>query len=127
LPDSFVSSTPAPFRDTLPRRWSVFVDRNVIPRSAGTFSYNEVEPWLTSDRTLGRRFSRLWAARVSDPAFREGLVANLEKHPEWFFVLYPDCCDASKQDAASTPPAPISETSRLPSDPGTVAPGTKGF
>ena len=127
LPESFVSSTPVPFRDTLPRRWSTFADRNVAARSAGTFSYNEVEPWLSTDRTLGRRFSRLWAARVSDPAFRGGLVANLEKHPEWFFVLYPDCCDASKQNAASTPPAPSSEKSPRPSAPKIGAPDTKDF
>ena len=128
LPDSFISSTPAPFRDTLPRRWSAFADRNLAPRSAGTFSYNEVEPWLTTDRAVGRRFSRLWAAKVSDPAFREGLVANLEKHPEWFFVLYPDCCDASKQDAAPTAPSPISEKSATPSAPKIGGPlDTKGF
>ena len=122
-----VASTPAPFRDTLPRRWSAFANRNVAPRSIGTFSYDEVEPWLTTDRTLGRRFSRLWAARASDPAFRESLVANLEKHPEWFFALYPHCRDASKQNAASTPPPPSSETSRPPLAPGVTAPDTKGF
>ena len=109
LPTSFVSSTPEPFRDTLPKRWGAFADRNVAPRSAGTFSYKEVERWLTTDRMLGRRFARLWAAKASDPAFREGLVANLAEHPEWFPVLYPDCCNASKQDEAPAPPTPIPE------------------
>jgi hypothetical protein len=118
---SFVSSTPTPFRDTLPRRCSTFADRNVAPRSAGTFSYKEVEPWLT-DRSVGRRFARLLAAKASDPAFREGLVANLAEHPEWFPVLYPDCCDASKQDVA---PSPIPEKSHAPS-PAVAAPEAKG-
>jgi hypothetical protein len=125
LPTSFLSSTPAQFRDTLPRRWSAFADRNVAPGSAGTFSYKEVEPWLTTDRTIRRRFVRLWAAKASDPAFREGLVANLPEHPEWFPVLYPDCCDASKQDVAPAPPAPIPEKSRPPA-PAVRAPDAKG-
>jgi FecR protein len=95
VPQSFVSSTPPPFRDTLPKRWSACADRNVAPSSAGTFSYQEVEPWLT-DRAVGGRFARLWGAKVSDPAFREGLVSNFAEHPWWFPVLYPDCCDASQ-------------------------------
>jgi hypothetical protein len=119
LPTSFVSSTPTAFRDTLPRRWSAFAERNAPPRSAGTFSYKEVEAWL-ADRSVGRRFARLWAAKASDPAFREGLVANLPEHPEWFLALYPDCCDASKQDAA---PTPIPEKSH----PAVAAPEAKGL
>jgi hypothetical protein len=97
---AFVVAVPAPFRDSLPARLPLFAQRNVAPRSWGTFNYKDVEPWL-KDRALGRRLVRVWEAKAKDPEFRAGLIANLAAHPEWFSVLYPDCCDAAAADGGS--------------------------
>ncbi|HUN91612.1 MAG TPA: hypothetical protein VMU33_06120 [Burkholderiaceae bacterium] len=108
---AFLSSMPVPFRDSLPPRAAEFAERNVAPREAGTFGYKDVQAWLTVDRLLGRRLVRLWAPKASDPAFRAGLTTNLAAHPEWFPILYPDCCNAPPPNPATTtghspPPAP---------------------
>jgi hypothetical protein len=91
---AFVAAVPAPFRDSLPARLPLFAERSVAPRNLGTFDYKDVEAWL-NDRTLGRRLVRVWEVKANDAAFRAGLIENLAAHPEWFPVLYPDCCDTA--------------------------------
>jgi hypothetical protein len=115
----FLAAVPVPFRDSLPARLPIFAERNVAPRDAGTFNYKDVEEWLNIDRTLGRRLVRVWGAKANDPAFRADLIANLAEHPEWFPVLYPNCCntvpaDSGDSRAAGTPPAPVARSIASP-------------
>jgi hypothetical protein len=122
---AFLAAVPGPFRDSLPARLSVFAERNVAPLDAGTFNYKEVEDWLNVDRTLGRRLVRVWGAKADDPAFRAGLIANLAEHPEWFPVLYPDCCDTVPADggdsrAAGPAPAPAARSGAPPQQPASL-------
>ena len=119
---AFLAAVPVPFRDSLPARLPVFAERNVAPRDVGTFSYKDVEAWLKVDRTLGRRLVRVWGAKADDPAFRAGLIANLAEHPEWFPVLYPDCCDTTPADSGSSrpvrsPPGPAAPLIAAPLQP----------
>jgi hypothetical protein len=95
----FLAALPIPFRDSLPARLPLFAGRAIVPRDTGPFSYKDVEAWLNVDRILGRRLVRVWGARAGDPAFRAGLIASLAQHPEWFPVLYPDCCDTAPVNA----------------------------
>ena len=117
---AFLAKMPVPFRDSLPSRLATFAERKVAPADAGSFSYKDVVAWLDADRTLGHRLVQAWAAKASEPPFRSMLVANLAAHPEWFPVLYPDCCNAPAAEprsaagastraagpAAARPPAP---------------------
>ena len=96
-PAAFVAAVPAPFRDSLPARLPLFAERRVVPRYSGTFNYSDVEAWL-NDRDLGHRLVRVWEVKANDPAFRASLIANLAAHPEWFPVLYPDCCESTPAD-----------------------------
>jgi hypothetical protein len=111
---AFVAAVPAPFRDSLPVRLPVFAERSVAPRNLGTFNYKDVEAWL-KDRALGRRLVRVWGAKANDPAFRARLVANLAAHPEWFPVLYPDCCDTAAADGSGRRPVMARAGSAAPS------------
>jgi hypothetical protein len=89
----FLAAVPIPFRDSLPPRLPTLAARPVTARELGRFGYQDVEAWLDADRTLGRHLVQIWAPKAAEPQFRAALIAGLPAHPEWFPVLYPDCCN----------------------------------
>jgi hypothetical protein len=90
LPGEFVDQMPRTFRDTIPKRFDRYRERDVAPRALGDFSYAEVEPWINAEQSVRRQFVRAWRARAEDPAFRTELIARLSLHPEWDPVLFPE-------------------------------------
>ena len=105
----FLGEMPAVFRDTLPSRIDRYREKPVPPKDAADFSYADVEPWLKSNPTLRKQLVQRWRAKAADPAFRTALIANLNEHPEWDPVLFPE-----KYRPKDSPPeaAQLSEPSR---------------
>ncbi len=81
---------PSGFRDTLPLRSAAVKDRNVTAKPSAVPAYAELREWLLVEQPLRKNFTRRFAARTKEPAFRAGLVENLAKHPEWERVLFPE-------------------------------------
>jgi hypothetical protein len=116
-PHDFVAELPRSFQDPLPSRIAMFRDHSVAAKTAGTFTYVEVEPWLDAEAVIRRRFVREWAAKADDRAFRERLQAGLAKHPEWERTLYPERFEPkAPTPVASAPQTPASGGS-MPANP----------
>ncbi len=87
---AFLTGMPAVFKDSLPSRIDRYRDKPVTPKAGSEFSYAEIEPWLKSDPAMRKQFVQRWRAKATDPAFRTALIANLNGHPEWDPILYPE-------------------------------------
>jgi hypothetical protein len=87
---SQMQRVPRGFRDTLPLRSAALQGRSVAIRNAPPPAYAELREWLTAEMPLRRGFTRRFAERARDGAFRAGLVEHLVAHPEWEPVLFPE-------------------------------------
>ena len=102
----FLSKMPRYFRDTLPSRMDRFRDADVKPKEAPDFGYADVELWLKAEPSIRRPFVQRWKAKAfKDPAFKSAIVANMNQHPEWDPVLFPE-----KYLPKEPPPVPPSST-----------------
>lgn len=86
---TFIQKLPRPFLDTLPPRAPLFATREVAPKALGDITYADAEPWVDAEG-LRPQFVTRWRPLAQQPAFREGLAANMASHPEWDRVLYPE-------------------------------------
>jgi hypothetical protein len=91
----FVSSLPFAFRDSLPIRYALFAQRNVVAKDPRALAYSDAEPWIDAEPSIRRQFVVLWRRKATeDQAFRASLDRNLPLHPEWRRVLHPEDYDA---------------------------------
>lgn len=81
---------PKGFRDALPLRLQTLKDKQPAVRGLAPPTYAELGDWLKAEKPLRRNFTRRFAERVRDPAFRAGLSDHLAVHPEWEPVLFPE-------------------------------------
>ncbi|HET7793970.1 MAG TPA: hypothetical protein VFL64_11360 [Rhizobacter sp.] len=86
---AFIQRLPRPFLDTLPSRAALFKAREVEPKVLGPLVFADAEDWIDAEG-LRPYFLARWKALARDPAFREGVAANLRAHPEWDRILYPE-------------------------------------
>jgi hypothetical protein len=89
-PAPFVAEMPKAFRDSLPLRADKYRAREVPPRAAPDFVYDDVEAWLKTESPFRRQFIERWRTKARNGEFRRALVANLSSHPEWDPVLFPE-------------------------------------
>lgn len=87
---AFVNEVPRPFRDSLPLRAERFRDRPAQPREATEFGYADVEAWLQAEPSVRRPLMQRWRVKAREPAFRQLLITNLSRHPEWDPILFPE-------------------------------------
>lgn len=102
---AFIGSLPRIFLDPLPSRMARYKEREVQPKRVDDVSYAEVETWLKAPPDIRRPMLARFRPRVSDPAFRAALVANLKFHPEWDPILFPEKYKP-KEPAAKPPGKP---------------------
>lgn len=88
-PPGFAQAMPPAFRDSLPMRAALFQGKDVVPKPLGAIVYADAQPWLDAEPALRRAYLARWRPLARDPAFRRGLVAGLQAHPEWQPVLFP--------------------------------------
>ena len=82
------------------------------------FGYADVELWLKAEPSIRRPFVQRWKAKAfKDPAFKQGIVANMSSHMEWDPVLFPE-----KYLPKDPPPTPSPAPTQA--QPTTTAPGT---
>ncbi len=86
---AFTQAVPTPFRDTLPSRAVLFEGKQVQAAKGKRIDYVDVESWLNAEPRVRTRFVTRWRALAQDSAFRQGLLSQLARHPEWRPVLYP--------------------------------------
>jgi hypothetical protein len=95
-PADWLKTVPRAFRDTLPLRAAVLktrpVERSVLPGP----TYEQLAHWLAAEPYVRRDFPQRFGALARDPAFRRGLRAHLNAHPEWAWVLDPPPPPASR-------------------------------
>lgn len=87
---SQMQRVPRGFRDSLPLRSAALQGRSVAARNAPAPTYAELGEWLAAEQPLRRGFTRRFAERARDTAFRAALVEHLVAHPEWEPVLFPE-------------------------------------
>jgi hypothetical protein len=87
---AFTQDMPRSFRDSLPLRAGRFAGRDVTPRAAPPFSYDDVRAWVQAEPAVRRPLVRRWRAKAREPSFRTELIANLRSHVEWDPVLFPE-------------------------------------
>jgi len=104
----FIGALPKIFLDPLPSRMARYKEREVQPRRGEEASYAEVEAWLKAPADIRRPLVARFRPRVSDPAFRSSLAANLKFHPEWDPILFPEKYKPKEPGAgaARSDPAP---------------------
>lgn len=81
---------PRGFRDSLPLRTAALKDKSVSAKAAPAPAYADLRDWLVAEAPLRKTFTRRFAERARDPAFRAGLAEGLTRHPEWEPVLFPE-------------------------------------
>ena len=106
------AALPKVFLDPLPSRMARYKEREVQPKRVDDVSYAEVETWLKAPPDIRRPMLARFRPRVSDPAFRAALVANLKSHPEWDPILFPEKYKPKEPAARRAPPATRRTASR---------------
>ncbi|EHR69064.1 hypothetical protein BurJ1DRAFT_0166 [Burkholderiales bacterium JOSHI_001] len=86
----FLEQLPKPFRDALPARAALLVNKRPTLKALGPIDYAGVQPWLTAEPLVRLPLARQWRGMAADRAFRGELAAHLSAHPEWERVLYPE-------------------------------------
>lgn len=86
---AFIQKLPRAFMDSLPSRAATFASREVAPKPLADIGYAEAEPWIDAEG-LRAYFVTRWKPLAQNPAFREGLAANMANHPEWDRILFPE-------------------------------------
>jgi len=77
----FLAKVPKNFRHTLPSRMDRYRDREVKPKEGADFGYADVELWMKAEPSIRRPFVQRWKAKAfKDPAFKSGIVANMNSH-----------------------------------------------
>lgn len=101
---AFIQRLPRAFLDTLPPRAALFKSRETEPRLLSEITFAEAEAWIDAEG-LRARFATRWRALAQNPAFREGVAANMRAHPEWDRILYPEKYLPKPASAATATPA----------------------
>lgn len=84
---SFIAAMPREYRDALPSLASRFSrDVELVPQ--GEITLAEAEPWLVGANR--RIFVKRFTPRLSDPAFRAGVIARASAFPEWDRIVRPE-------------------------------------
>lgn len=86
---AFIQRLPRAFLDTLPTRAALFKARETEPKPLGEITYADAEAWVDAEGLRGYFVTR-WKALAQNPAFRDGLAANMRAHPEWDRTLFPE-------------------------------------
>ena len=86
----FLEQLPKPFRDALPPRAALLVNKRPTLKALGPIDYAGMQPWLTSEPLVRLPLARQWRPMAADRAFRAELATHLAAHPEWERVLYPE-------------------------------------
>ncbi|HEX3139631.1 MAG TPA: hypothetical protein VHQ87_06235, partial [Rhizobacter sp.] len=86
---AFIQRLPRAFMDTLPARAALFKTRETEPKPLGEIGFADAEAWIDAEG-LRSYFAARWKALARNPAFREGVAANMRAHPEWDRILYPE-------------------------------------
>lgn len=85
-----IQRVPRGFRDALPLRSAVLKDKTVSSRPGPAPAYADLREWLLVEAPLRKGFTRRFAERAKDAAFRTALNENLNQHPDWEPVLFPE-------------------------------------
>mgnify|MGYP001806156833 CR=1 FL=1 len=103
VPGDFLGRMPRFFRDRLPARGAVFAKRNIQPRQPEAVSYADVAHWLRTEMPIRQPLVRQWRSRVTDKRFRADIATNLNAHPEWEPIVFPE--RFIKKDAPASAPS----------------------
>ena len=89
-PSVFLAEVPRAFLDPVPLRASAFKDRpEPAAKPLGRLAYAQAKPWLGAEMALRNTLVKLWQDSL-DANLRTGLADNIQSHPEWRSVLFPD-------------------------------------
>jgi len=87
---AFLQAMPRQFRDTLPPRQDLHLDKSVEAKSEHPVSFDEVEPWLKLPFSWRKGLAQRFSPRLSDTNFRKQIESHLREFPEWDPILHPN-------------------------------------
>lgn len=87
-PPSFVTAMPRHLLDPLPSFAGKFKTASGELAVDHEITYAEAQPWLTGP--YRKTFLKRFRPRLSDPAFRDAVNANIAAYPEWDRILHPE-------------------------------------
>ena len=102
----FLERLPRLFRDALPARAAKLRDRPAAPRALGDVAYADIAPWLQAEEAVRAPLVELWRPRLVDKAFRDEVLANVARHPEWRPLVEPPKKPERPRPISSPPPPP---------------------
>ena len=109
----FIKALPRAFMDALPSRYAMFQGKTVTPKNLGPITYDDAQAWIDAEPTLRRAEVQRWRELAQDSAFRQSLIVDLNKHPEWEPILFPGSAAvkaaAPKASASSPASSPASK------------------
>ena len=85
---AFISGMPREYRDPLPILAPRFPKAVTELEALREITLTEAEPWLSGSNR--KAFLKRFAPRLSDPAFRAGIIARPAVFPEWDRMLRPE-------------------------------------
>ena len=86
----WLRQVPRAFRDPLPLRAAVWLDKPSAPKVLPGPTYEQLARWLSAESYVRHDFVSRFTPLTRDAAFRRGLQSHLSAHPEWAAVLNPD-------------------------------------
>lgn len=117
-PPKFVSSMPRQMMERLVNLAARFKDKRTQLSPEREIALAEADAWLTGP--YRRAFARRLSARLTDPAFRQGVEANAAAYPDFDRILHPDKYAPPQTGAAtsaSPPPPPPQPAQTAPQKP----------
>jgi len=123
-PAKFVASMPRHLIDRLASLSSRFKGQKPQLAIDRDISLAEADPWLAGP--YRRTFTKRFAGRLADPAFRKGVEANPAAYPEWERVLYPDRFPTTPGVANTVPPLIAAPQPAAPGGAPQASPSAKG-
>ncbi len=109
----FIKALPRAFMDALPSRYALFQGKTVPPKNLGLITYDDAQAWIDAEPTLRRAEVQRWRELAQDSAFRQSLIVDLNKHPEWEPILFPGSAAvraaAPKPATSASAPSPASK------------------
>jgi len=97
--NAFISGMPRAYRDPLPVLAPRVAKAAPELEPLREISLAEAEPWLSGSNR--KAFLKRFAPRLSDAAFRAGIIARPAAFPEWDRVLRPERYRPKDQDSAN--------------------------
>jgi FecR protein len=101
-PMPWLKNVPTALKDKLESRRDRFDGKDIALPPGVPVTYADVQPWLQAEPRVRNALLARWRPLARDARFKAAVVAQMDKHPEWDRVLFPEKY-LPREPAASQP------------------------